>query len=128
MQSYNWDVDFRKKRSLDDSVIVFLGSQFSEKKKNQTKTKTKKQNIGECLFGKSISDFGCFEKSETLVYHAEYFWYEVIPKTSESKKMWRLDRELGSQKHGDPNIIIIIHCYIITTHQNETNCELNNGF
>lgn len=33
MQSYSWDVDFRKKRALDDSVIVFLGSQFSEKKK-----------------------------------------------------------------------------------------------
>lgn len=95
--------------------LCFLGASFLKKKKNQTKPKTKKQNIDECLFGKSISEFGCFEKSETLVYHAEYFWYEVIPKTSESKKMWRLLRfragisEAWRSQHYNNNSLLFLY-------------------
>lgn len=53
MQSYNWDVDFRKKRSLDDSVIVFLGSQFSEKKKKiRLKQKQKNKTLVNAYLGR----------------------------------------------------------------------------
>lgn len=51
MQLYNWDVDLRKKRALDDSVIVFLGSQFSGKK-NQTKTRTKNKTLVNAYLGR----------------------------------------------------------------------------
>lgn len=56
----------------------------------------------------------------------------AISKTFQS--LWKCGdswvRELGSQKHGEPNIMVTTYCFshILTTHLNETNPEWNNEF